>query len=696
MRSIPWRWDRTGSLLRNRSRRVPCGCASWQAPSRDIRISQDKVKEGRRVWLGELMAVAPLAGDAALTTLVLPKASEEPPPIPIKFTLPEAGVVTLVIEDMRATSACAISSARRRFPRAKTPPGGMAATICCAIPQAAAARPLSHSDPVRRTGYLQGARSVAQAPEAALRVQHLQRRQARLANRGQHGLLADHAHAADQHGRRARHAHRRRQAADLHGRVRRRGRTWPAVAARRRHEAWRTALGRRPLDRRTDARGRSRRRRRRRSSLLRRFHLGRRTATDGQDACVAATSRFSNEKLGDDPRKESGSMRRHGWKASTAATRSTSSAELRPTTGCSSVRSCGRTNCWSWTSRKARSPAASRCRIRAASASTLRDDCSRSAASNSFASPRSRAKPETIIADGLDDPRHIAVDAKGNFLHHRPGRLASGEDLLSSGQADRRDRQARGAGRRSLRSAASEQSQRTRGRHPGSGVGCRVRQLSATRFRVDRRMANSCEPSTVPANTAAAACSIRRTAAASTTRAWSSSSTGRPAPIRWSASSHRPDPLLAAHYGPYSPDTPLYPAAQKGRRYFTSCYTHTPTHGDDVAFLWLDGEKQARLVAAVGNAHSWSVLREPEFRSRWPEGTEPEEERPRPEASGRLCLDRCEPRRTSATRRGAVCQSIVPRRHGDERSLVRRLSLRRSERAISRPLSTTRACLVTT
>jgi hypothetical protein len=123
---------------------------------------------------------------------------------------------------------------------------------------------------------------------------------------------------------------------------------------------------------------------------------------------------------------------------------------------------------------------------------------------------------------------------------------------------------------------------------------------------------------------------------------------------------HRPDPLLAAHYGPYSPDTPLYPdlvtrsvseeaaanpsltrritlgtrdSGDYGRRYFTSCYTHTPTHGDDVAFLWLDGKKQARLVAALGNANRWSVLREAEFRNRLPEGTNLEKEHSRPEES---------------------------------------------------------------
>lgn len=94
---------------------------------------------------------------------------------------------------------------------------------------------------------------------------------------------------------------------------------------------------------------------------------------------------------------------------------------------------------------------------------------------------------------------------------------------------------------------------------------------------------------------------------------------------------HLPDPLLDAHYGHYSPDTPLYPASRPGQRYFTSCYTHTPTNGDNVAFIWADDDPQARLVAAIGDARSWHVLRNPEFHSRWPAGSKPEEEKPRNE-----------------------------------------------------------------
>lgn len=96
---------------------------------------------------------------------------------------------------------------------------------------------------------------------------------------------------------------------------------------------------------------------------------------------------------------------------------------------------------------------------------------------------------------------------------------------------------------------------------------------------------------------------------------------------------HRPEPSLMAHYGPYSPDTPLYPAARKNSRYFTSCYTHSPTSGDDAVFIWEDAAKEAKLVAGFGKANSWSVLRQEEFLKYWPEGTRPHEEHPAREHS---------------------------------------------------------------
>ncbi|WP_395737586.1 hypothetical protein [Prosthecobacter sp.] len=90
----------------------------------------------------------------------------------------------------------------------------------------------------------------------------------------------------------------------------------------------------------------------------------------------------------------------------------------------------------------------------------------------------------------------------------------------------------------------------------------------------------------------------------------------------------RPDPLMEAHGGHFSPDYPLY---ANGKRYFTSCYTHNPTGGDNAAFLWRDDGDSAKLVAGIGDAHYFQILRTPEFRSLWPAGTKPDEENPSPE-----------------------------------------------------------------
>lgn len=95
---------------------------------------------------------------------------------------------------------------------------------------------------------------------------------------------------------------------------------------------------------------------------------------------------------------------------------------------------------------------------------------------------------------------------------------------------------------------------------------------------------------------------------------------------------YRPDPLLSAHFGPFSPDYPRYPSERKGTRYFTSCYTHNPVSADHAAFIWRDdGEAGAKLVAAAGDAHHWAILHGEAFRTIWPEGTNPAEQYPNPD-----------------------------------------------------------------
>lgn len=85
----------------------------------------------------------------------------------------------------------------------------------------------------------------------------------------------------------------------------------------------------------------------------------------------------------------------------------------------------------------------------------------------------------------------------------------------------------------------------------------------------------------------------------------------------------RPRPLVHTHYGHFSPDWPLYPKGDKSVRYFTSCYTNSPTGGSPVAFLWKDTPRDAKLVAAIGSANNWDVLTTEPFRSRWPAGLDP-------------------------------------------------------------------------
>lgn len=87
---------------------------------------------------------------------------------------------------------------------------------------------------------------------------------------------------------------------------------------------------------------------------------------------------------------------------------------------------------------------------------------------------------------------------------------------------------------------------------------------------------------------------------------------------------NRPQPWLQSHYGPYSPDTPLYPGGDASNRYFTSCYTTSPTGGTPVAFVWKDEPTRAHLVGGVGSAQHWDLLKTEPFLPLWPEGLDPD------------------------------------------------------------------------
>lgn len=65
------------------------------------------------------------------------------------------------------------------------------------------------------------------------------------------------------------------------------------------------------------------------------------------------------------------------------------------------------------------------------------------------------------------------------------------------------------------------------------------------------------------------------------------------------------------------PETVLY---HQDRRYFTNAYNSNPASGHGTAFLFLDRDGIARPTAAMGKASDWEVLKEEAFRPRWPEG----------------------------------------------------------------------------
>jgi hypothetical protein len=74
------------------------------------------------------------------------------------------------------------------------------------------------------------------------------------------------------------------------------------------------------------------------------------------------------------------------------------------------------------------------------------------------------------------------------------------------------------------------------------------------------------------------------------------------------------------------PEEPIY---ANGHRYFTNCYDSAPTSGAGIAMLWIDRDGIAVPVAAVGQVQDWSVLKKDEFRSCWPKDLDPAGERGR-------------------------------------------------------------------
>jgi len=595
---------------------------------------RDKVKAGRRVWLGELMAVAPLDSDAALAGLVLPQTIEEPPPIPIRFSLPQPGVVTLVIEDSNSKRVRNLVS-EMPFPAGRNTAWWDGSDDLLRDPQAARHglyhiptrfvapgkykvrglwhRPLklryefsiyNAGRPAWRTADNTGCWLTTHCAPTSMAVVPGPRTadgrplvfMGAFVAEGGHGLQwlgEDGTKLGGQHWA---------------------GGTWTGA------QTLTTDLGEKAVP----------------DHLC---YVG--SVWEGELRLTAKTRELRDapvfkQKLGEDPR-----IRDNDPRAPKAPPRleGFDGGERIYVLGAIAARD-GKLLC-------------SMVRQNELLVVDIREG--EIASRIGLANPRGMAfdskgrllalsgkqlvrfdtlstKPKTVISRGLQDPRHVAADGRGNTLisdrgdSHQVKVFSSGGKLL--GAIGKPGAPAVGPYDPLHMNNPSGLAVDTQGRLWVAEASNHPRRVSV--WTAEGKLVRAFYGPTEYGGGGVLDPRDR-------TRFYYKGMEFR---LDWKAGTdalvrvfHLPEPLLAAHYGPYSPDTPLYPAAQEGRRYFTSCYTHTPTHADDVAFIWLDGEKQARLVAALGSAHSWRVLRERVFRARWPEGTRPEDQRPRPGAA---------------------------------------------------------------
>ena len=88
---------------------------------------------------------------------------------------------------------------------------------------------------------------------------------------------------------------------------------------------------------------------------------------------------------------------------------------------------------------------------------------------------------------------------------------------------------------------------------------------------------------------------------------------------------YRPDSTGGESHTNGFPEQPL--DGKDGQRFFTNSYNSSPTNGASVATLWIEENGIARPCNAAGRARDWPALMTPEFASLWPEGTKPDDKR---------------------------------------------------------------------
>jgi hypothetical protein len=73
---------------------------------------------------------------------------------------------------------------------------------------------------------------------------------------------------------------------------------------------------------------------------------------------------------------------------------------------------------------------------------------------------------------------------------------------------------------------------------------------------------------------------------------------------------------------PFRSAAPELPLTHDGRRYFANCYNSNPTGGHGTAFLFVEKDGIARPAAAIGRTKDWELLQTETFASRLPAGAD--------------------------------------------------------------------------
>jgi DNA-binding beta-propeller fold protein YncE len=77
-----------------------------------------------------------------------------------------------------------------------------------------------------------------------------------------------------------------------------------------------------------------------------------------------------------------------------------------------------------------------------------------------------------------------------------------------------------------------------------------------------------------------------------------------------------PDSLVE----PFRSAAPEIAFYRDGQRYFANCYNSNPTGGRNTATLFIEREGEARPIVILGLANDWEILKTDDFRHLWPDG----------------------------------------------------------------------------